>query len=302
MSISKQIAVFVLTTTAGTTLLAESRCPGNVESLSYRQLNRHQIVVPVSINHSGPYNLLLDTGTQMTMIDPALAGELHLTMSGEAGVRSGGVNATAHMAQVDLVEAGSRQVADLKVLVFDLAVPQAATRELRGVLGEDFLKQFDLLIDNAHSMVCLDETGRMRREMKGRHVELLSPSAKGDDLARPLVVTVKLSDGMRPVHLQLDSGADVCMLYNTQEYMALGMFKSVSLQGTGASGTVRTFKAIPPQTMTVGSVAIERVPFVTFVGGQNAVHSSDFDGLLSVGLFKRVLIAHTDHFAVLEAW
>ena len=301
MSITKQIAALVLTATTAT-LLAESRCPGNVESLPYRQLNRHQIVVPVSINHSGPYNFMLDTGTQMTMIDSALAHDLHLSMSGEAAVRSGGVSSTAHMAQVDLVEAGSYHAAGLKVLVFDLAIPQAPTRELRGVLGEDFLEQFDLLIDNKHSVVCLDETGRMRGEIKGKHVELQSPVVNGSQLANPLVVTVKLSDGIRPVHLQLDSGADVCMLYNTQEYMALGLFEGVSLRGTGMSGTIRTFKALPPQTMTVGSVAIERVPFVTFVGGPSTVHSPDFDGLLSMGLFKRVLIAHTDNFAILEAW
>jgi len=66
MSISKQIAALVLAVTTATTVLAEPRCPGNVESLPYLQLNRHQIVVPVSINHSGPYNFLLDTGTQMT--------------------------------------------------------------------------------------------------------------------------------------------------------------------------------------------------------------------------------------------
>src|SRR3974390_1153143 len=100
MSKSKQFAAFVLAVTTATTL-AESRCPGNVESLLYRGLNRHQIVVPVSINHSGPYNFLLDTGTQMTMIDPALAGELHLASSGKAGVTTGGVNASASMAQVD---------------------------------------------------------------------------------------------------------------------------------------------------------------------------------------------------------
>jgi hypothetical protein len=62
MSISKQIAAFVLAATTATTLLAETGCPGNVESLSYRQLNHHQIVVPASINHSGPYNFPLGTG------------------------------------------------------------------------------------------------------------------------------------------------------------------------------------------------------------------------------------------------
>src|SRR5215469_16974919 len=161
MSISKQFAAFVLAATSATTLLAESRCPGNVESLPYRQLNRHEIVVPVSINHSGPYNFLLDTGTQMTMIDPALAGELHLAASGEAGVTSAGVHATATMTQVDLVEAGPRRVASLKVLVFDIGVIQGETLRIRGVLGEDFLEQFDVLIDNAHNVLCLDDSGTM---------------------------------------------------------------------------------------------------------------------------------------------
>jgi hypothetical protein len=302
MSILKWFAGLVLAATVTPATLAEANCPGNVESLPYRSLNRHQIVIPVSINHFGPYNFLLDTGTQMTMVDPALAAELHLAPSGEAGVRSGGVNATARMAQVDLVGAGPHLVAGLKVLVFDLAIPQASTRQLRGVLAEDFLERFDLLIDNAHSMVCLDETGRMRGEIKGRRVELLGPAAKGDDLTGPPVVAVKLSDGMRMVHLELDSGADVSLLYNTPTYMALGLFKGASLQGAGASGTVRTFQAIPPQTMTIGSVAIERVPFLSFRGGQNALHSSEFDGLLSMGLFKRVFINHAERFAVLEAW
>lgn len=288
--------------TTTTMLHAKSRCPGSVESLPYRRLSRSQIVVPVNINRSGPYNFLLDTGTQMTMIDPALAGELHLMASGEAVLRSGGVNATARMTQIDLVEAGSQHVAAMKVLVFDLALPEAVGHKLRGILGEDFLKQFDLLVDNAHGMVCLDDAGTMRAEMKGRRVELLAPAARGDELARPPVVVVKLSDGMRPVHLELDSGADVSMLYDAQAYMAFGTFKGVPLRGAGVSGTVRTFTALPPQTMEIGPAVIQRVPFITFMGGQKAVHSADFDGLLSIGLFKRVLIAHANHFAVLETW
>lgn len=300
MSITKQIAALVLAATTPTAILAESRCPGNVESLSYRQLNRHQIVVPVSINHSGPYNFMLDTGTQMTMIDPALAGELHLAASGEAGVRSGGVNATAQMAQVDLVEAGSHHVAGLKVLVFDLAVQQGKSVELRGVLGEDFLSQVDLLIDNAHSIVCLDDSGRMRVDVKGRHIELLSPPT-GDGLVKPPVVSVKLSDGMRPARLELDSGAEVAFLFDSS-FMALGVPKLVAVSGSGASGQQRAFRALPAQNMKIGSVEMAKVPLLTFAAAQKNAHSSDFDGLLPIGLFKTVFINHSEHFAVLEAW
>ncbi len=43
--------------------------PGNVASLPFRFVNGQQIVLAVSINHTGPYNFLLDSGTQSTMID-----------------------------------------------------------------------------------------------------------------------------------------------------------------------------------------------------------------------------------------
>jgi hypothetical protein len=135
MSILQWFACIVLAATVTPATFAEANCPGNVESLPYRSLNRHQIVIPVRINHSGPYNFLLDTGTQMTMIDPTLAAELHLAGTGEASVRTGGISASASIAQADLVEAGSHQVRALRVLIFDLAVQQGKSRELRGVLG-----------------------------------------------------------------------------------------------------------------------------------------------------------------------
>jgi hypothetical protein len=300
MSKSKQFAAFVLAVTTATTL-AESRCPGNVESLLYRGLNRHQIVVPVSINHSGPYNFMLDTGTQMTMIDPALAGELHLAGSGETSVRSAGVRTSASIAQTDLMEAGTHQVAGLKVVVFELGIPQAGSRDLRGILGEDFLEHFDLLIDNAHSLVCLDDSGKMRAEMKGRHVELLLPGAgiDGNGLARPPVVAVRLSDGMRPVLLELDSGADVSLLFDSS-FMALGVLKGASLKANGASAELRTFRSIPPQNVKIGPVEVENAAFITTSGAQKDSHASAYDGLLSLGLFKRVLISPAERFAVLE--
>jgi len=42
---------------------AEPHCPGNVASVPLHLTNSHQMIVAVSVNHSGPYNFLLDTGT-----------------------------------------------------------------------------------------------------------------------------------------------------------------------------------------------------------------------------------------------
>jgi hypothetical protein len=55
---------------------AESHFPGNVTSLRLRLVQRSQIVVPVKINHTGPYDFLVDTGAQVTIVDPALLSRL----------------------------------------------------------------------------------------------------------------------------------------------------------------------------------------------------------------------------------
>jgi len=304
MSNFKVFASAVLAATIVSTLSAETRCPGNVASLPFHLVNRHQIIVAVSVNHSGPYSFLLDTGTQLTMLDPSLAASLHLDMQGKVRVHSVGIHAYASSAQLDQIEAGSHAVANQKVLVYDLQNLQATGLNIQGVLGEDFLEHFDMLIDNAQSLLCLDDSAAMRAELKGSHVALVEPAQAPDDaqLPKSLIVVAKLSDGMRPIRLKLDSGSNVPFLYNTSDYLALGLVHGARLNGGGANGGLHTFTALPPQNVKMGSVELSKVPFVTLASGQKDTRTSDFDGLLTLGLFKRVFIEHADHFAVLEPW
>jgi len=137
MTSFKLFATLVLIATAASTLTAETHCPGNAASLPLRMVNRHQMVVSVSINHAGPFNFLLDTGTQMTMLDPVLAATLQVSTSGTATVASTGVSASASYAQVQLIEAGSRSTTNQDVLVYDLKNLQATGLDIQGVLGED---------------------------------------------------------------------------------------------------------------------------------------------------------------------
>lgn len=298
----KVFAWLVLAATAACRLFAESHCPGYAASLPLRVVNRHQMIVAVSINHVGPFNFLLDTGTQMTMLDPSLAASLQLSTNGTAEVASAGVNGIASFAQVELIEAGSQSSANQRVLVYDLKNLPATGFDIQGVLGEDFLGQFDMLIDNAHSMLRLDEPGAMQAPVKGQRVALLKPGEKDAELADSLIVSARLTDGMRPVRLKLDSGANTPFLYHADDYMAFGLFHGAALRGGGANGSLRTFAALPAQEVRIGSVGISRVTFVTLAGTQKDFRTSDFDGLLSLGLFKRVFISHAEHFAVLEAW
>jgi hypothetical protein len=118
MSFSKSFLPFVLVATITRALPAEPHCPGNVASVPLHLTNGHRMIVAVSINHSGPYNFLLDTGTEMTIVDPSLAAELRLKVQRSAAVAGFGFNSAGSIAQADLVEVGSHAVANHKIIAF----------------------------------------------------------------------------------------------------------------------------------------------------------------------------------------
>jgi hypothetical protein len=303
MSTFKWFASFVLAATIVPALPAEPHCPGNVASVPLHLTNSHQMIVAVSVNHSGPYNFLLDTGTQTTMVDPSLAAELHLNTQGSALVAGFGFHAAAYVAQLDLLEVGSHAVANQKVIVFEFQNPHSVDLHFRGVLGEDFLSQFDMLIDNDHNLICLDDSAGMRADVKGPHIALLAPAraANGMPALMSLIIVARLSDGERPVRLKLDSGTNVSFLFNTYRYIPLGLLRSTSLLGGGLDGAQHPYAAMPLQDLKIGPLAIPRVSFLTFADSKQDPGITG-DGMLATRLFRRVFICHTHHFAVLESW
>lgn len=84
--------------------------------------------------------------------------------------------------------------------------------------------------------------------------------------------------------------------------MALGLFHGASLQGGDANGGQYTFAALPPRNVKMGSVEVSKVTLVTLAGAQKDTHTSDFDGLLTMGFVKRVFVDHADNFALLDPW
>jgi hypothetical protein len=303
MSTFKWFASFVLAATIVPALPAEPHCPGNVASVPLHLTNSNQMIVAVSVNHSGPYNFLLDTGTQTTMVDPSLAAELHLNTQGSALVAGFGFHAAAYVAQLDLLEVGSHAVANQKVIVFEFQNPHSVDLHFRGVLGEDFLSQFDMLIDNDHNLICLDDSAGMRADVKGPHIALLAPAraANGMPALMSLIIVARLSDGERPVRLKLDSGTNVSFLFNTYRYIPLGLLRSTSLLGGGLDGAQHPYAAMPLQDLKIGPLEISRVSFLTFADSKQDPGITG-DGMLATRLFRRVFICHTHHFAVLESW
>ena len=284
------------------TLQAESHCPATIASVTPRFVHRALIVVPVRINQKGPFDFMVDTGSQITVIDPSLAVELGLKPQGKVGLVSVASYAQSSLTVLDTLEAASHAVEKTFAAVQDLRQIQTADPRIRGVLGENFLAHFDLLIDYAHKLVCLDGTGAMRESLRGERISLVAPQHPESEVpfTERLVIPVHLSGtGNRQILPQIDSGSDGLILYAGIE-ANLGILKQATLQGGGVSKAQRAFAVLPAQDMRIGARTLSHVYFVTPVNVEQNAPRQDEDGLLPTVLFQRVFISGPDHYVVFD--
>jgi len=168
-------------------LHAQAGCPADIKAIPLHWISPHQMIVEVSINHSGPYDFLLDTGTQMTVVDLTLAADLHLRSRGNAKVAGASFQGPALFSKLDRFEVGDHVATNQPVLVYNMKDVRAAGFALHGLLGEDFLSRYDVLIDKAHNVLCIDDTGAMVESMNERHVSQLPSKAGGSFLVAPVL-------------------------------------------------------------------------------------------------------------------
>jgi hypothetical protein len=301
MSTSKWVACFALAATIVPTLHGEPHCPGSVASIRFRLVHDFQIIVPVRIDHVGPYDFLVDTGTQLTMVDPLLAAELKLRTQDSVEVVGLGLKENASLGQVALLETGSHTVANHRVLVQNLDRLRPGHLRIRGILGGDFLGHFDVLIDYAHKMLCLDEAKTMQAQMKGEHIALVVPS--GDELlviGLPIIPVHLSGVGARQLLLVLDSGTNSPFLYDPARYWTSGLSESTPALGRDADEVEQGSSVLPPQKLGIGSIGLEHVSFIAPARSGGEVLTDKVDGMLATTLFDRLFISYVDRFVVLH--
>jgi hypothetical protein len=288
----RRLALLLLAATIVPALPAKTRCPGNAASVPLRY-QHSQMFVEVSVNHSGPYQFLLDTGTLTTTIESSLAAELGLKLLGVETVVGPGFQGGASSAHLDLLSTGSKSVTDQNVLVYSLERLQPGGLNIRGILGADFLSRFDLLIDNAHRQICLDDSPVMRESVRGQRIDLATSG-------RSLILVSLLSGSEKPVRLWLDSGTNVPFLYHASAYLTAQFSHRETRPGIAADGAEQEFVALAPHDVKISTFDLSRVSFFTFSTIHPDFDKMGFDGLLPTSLFRRIFISYADGFVVPE--
>jgi predicted aspartyl protease len=136
-----------------------------------------RILVPVTVNGQGPFQFVLDTGANRTVLTPALATLLGLDISANRKVTLSGVTGSASVPTVSVDEVRAGNVALNHQI---LPIADSLSPNVHGILGVDALEdariQMDfssgkLAIRKAHRQGVLDGMTRIPGEC--RHQRLL---------------------------------------------------------------------------------------------------------------------------------
>lgn len=304
MTARQLLLAFALPVLTSNLVLAEAQCPAGITPVRYHSLGLSQIGISVAINHSGPYEFLVDTGAPLTMMEPSLAEELQLTPQASIGVISVANYAKAQLVIPDAIDAGTVSVSKPLVAVEGLGQIHANNPQVRGILGLNFLGRFDLLIDYAHKFLCLDEAKQMQAAVRGEHVPVQAQPDRQSDLpyTQPLLLSAHLpGDKAQGTLLRLDSGSNAPVLFSSREEQPAWMLRGRATQGgvTGNGGAL-SFAATAATEVKIGAHTVRQIAFLAPTSSGRRFDAGGEDGLLPASLFKRVYISYADKFVILD--
>lgn len=123
----------------------------------YAGPNQTAVVVPVRINGTGPYQLVLDTGATFTCVDVGIRDRLALpARRGFVGVGVGvGQAGRMGLVRIDTLQVGAARVTDTSACVLNLSQFRDLGVPVVGLLGLSFLKEFRVSLDFRRKVLTL---------------------------------------------------------------------------------------------------------------------------------------------------
>ena len=282
------------------TLPASAASPdGNTVRINFTTADHFLVVVPVSINGAGPFNFLLDTGATNSDIDRGLAEQLSLPGVGEHEVTGIQGKMCLSIVHAQSISVAGRTVRDLNLNV--LSKTNGLPSKVSGILGEDFLGHFDLLIDNRHHVVQLQlGPGPMSDMFEGERlpVQLEVTREDGQYVNHTLIVTGSSSElGRKPISLLLDSGVIYLYLFGGEQSLGGGATHRECSAATISNPTNQfiCIQKVLPQLRfgnkkVVSLIAVAQLPTTT----------AYTEGLMPTSAFDSIFISHSQRFVILN--
>lgn len=178
--------------------------PAAAEVLAVAQDRNHRMTVPVRIDGNGPYDFMIDTGSQATAVTREINTQLGLPPAGTAMLVG-----MASRRAVDLVEVGRLDIGSHTIAGFSAPVLERAHVGADGIVGLDSLQDFRVMIDFRDQTIALEDT-RGKRDASRRGFEIV---VRARAKLGQLLITDALVEGVRATVI-IDTGAQASLANN----------------------------------------------------------------------------------------
>jgi len=178
-------------------------------SVGFELVNGRFIVVSVWVNNSGPCDFMLDTGSNVTLVDPELIGKLDRVFLGNKQLMTPAGSRSVPSFRIERFQLGSRIVKSLDVLV--LPVVSLKGKRVSGLLGQDFLENFNYVLDYKNKVIVFEDNQELEKSLASRIFNTYSYAK------RVLVMLPPQSPVSRPSLFVLDSGAQQMILFGHRQ-------------------------------------------------------------------------------------
>jgi hypothetical protein len=249
------------------------------------------VIVPVTVNGSGPYQFMLDTGSTISAVDLDLARELGLQVKQGGTVQTLVESVPVSLAQACRISVGPVTELSAEVMVRDLNGLRRIDSAIRGVLGQNALEHANFLLDYQHKLLEFDIDGELERSLAGHHIPLRREGVKDNPEFANLAVQARITtDGVQVMNFLLDSGSPSLVLFGLPGNLNGGQ----SLVGDVA-GHQQMAELHQRQLVIDGKSREVATQTVAFHGAGAAI-----GGLLPTGIFSRIYISNRGGFAMFE--
>jgi len=182
------------------TPLAEAIAPAlndpATEVLDLEEERYNRFTVPVMVEGTGPFDFMIDTGSQATAVTRQINEGLALTPSGTATLVGMASRRPVDIVEVDEMTFGTHTVYDLISPVLDRQHVGAD-----GILGLDSLQDFRVLIDFREETIAVQDVSEIGNYRRGFEIIVRARQELGQ-----LLITDALVEGVRATVI-IDTGA-----------------------------------------------------------------------------------------------
>ncbi len=255
------------------------------EAIKFELVQEHLILVPTLVNGHGPYSFILDTASDVTIVDPQVAADAGLRAQDSAVVRAltGAVRLLSCRTRVTLA---GRQFDDTEVLIQSVS---SVSRKAQGVLGWNVLSRFDFILDNARRQLVIPAVAA-DSGIGGGAV------AYEEENGLPVIVTTIPALSQRRLRMAMDTGAAQLLLFSVAPPPEMSEADRHVLR-TPLGDVEVCFLRVP--TLGIGSSTLTDVQ-VGFMRPGLRNRSAGLDGLLPVRLFQAVYFDNSHRAVVLN--